>query len=91
MIEESQGWCCELYGGMIKGLCNNRNGYVTHIGNCSEQDEDKTTIQDMIKIQIKESEEETRAFNLEESSFNLSNVLARQKIRKTEKKKEMGQ
>jgi hypothetical protein len=38
------------------------------------------TIKEMIQIQIRESEEETRAFNLEESSFNISNILAKQKI-----------
>lgn len=40
MIEESQGWCCERCGCLIKGLCKNINGYVTHINNCSEQEEE---------------------------------------------------
>jgi len=41
MIEESKGWCCELCGSLIKGLCNNDEGYVTHIDSCIiEEDED---------------------------------------------------
>jgi hypothetical protein len=34
MIEQSEGWCCELCGDMIIGLCNNDKGYVTHINSC---------------------------------------------------------
>ena len=34
VIEKSEGWCCELCGSLIKGLCNNDNGYVTHIDSC---------------------------------------------------------
>lgn len=29
MIEQSKGWCCELCGRLIKGKCENNNGYVT--------------------------------------------------------------
>jgi hypothetical protein len=43
------------------------------------------TIQDIIQMQIKESEEETRAFYLEEADFNTSNILARQKQREFRK------
>jgi len=33
--ETSNGWCCELCGGLIKGECYNSDGYVTHIEDCS--------------------------------------------------------
>ncbi len=36
MIMESINWCCELCGCIIKGKCNNDNGYITHIENCIE-------------------------------------------------------
>ncbi len=39
-IEESNGWCCELCGDLIKGKCYNINGFVTHINQCSMNDED---------------------------------------------------
>lgn len=39
MIEQSQNWCCELCGSLIKGMCNNQDGYVTHIGSCIESEE----------------------------------------------------
>ena len=41
MIEISKNWCCELCGDIIHGECNNENGYITHIGNCSEQGVEK--------------------------------------------------
>jgi hypothetical protein len=41
MIEQSQNWCCELCGCMIKGLCNNDDGYITHIDSCCLSEEDK--------------------------------------------------
>jgi len=33
-IMQSKGWSCERCGTMIKGKCNNDNGYVTHINQC---------------------------------------------------------
>ena len=33
-IIESNGFCCELCGALIKGKCNNTNGKITHIGSC---------------------------------------------------------
>jgi len=37
MIEKSDMWCCEKCGKLIKDLCNNDNGYVTHIGRCDDE------------------------------------------------------
>lgn len=33
MIErmKSKGWCCELCGTLLKGMCDNNQGYVTCI------------------------------------------------------------
>tara|TARA_R100001530_G_scaffold125308_1_gene93773 strand:+ start:725 stop:955 length:231 start_codon:yes stop_codon:yes gene_type:complete len=36
-IIESKGFCCELCGGLIKGKCYNKNGYITHINQCSDK------------------------------------------------------
>jgi len=33
-IEISKDWCCEKCGMLIKGICFNDNGYVTHIRPC---------------------------------------------------------
>lgn len=32
--EQSKGWCCELCGSLIKGLCENTNGFIT----CPDED-----------------------------------------------------
>lgn len=48
MIEQSQGWCCELCGCMINGLCNNDNGYVTHIDSCILNDDEEEFISEEI-------------------------------------------
>ena len=36
MKEISQDWCCELCGKLIKGICENKNGYITHLNNNCE-------------------------------------------------------
>ena len=34
MIVESDNWCCERCGMLIKGKCNNIKGRITHINDC---------------------------------------------------------
>lgn len=39
--EQSNGWCCELCGRLIKGVCDNDKGIITCLNeNCIDEEEE---------------------------------------------------